>query len=42
MRSWKLHSKFYGTTHSDKARRDSLAAEVTGLLEIGDDPLAFA
>jgi hypothetical protein len=27
---------------SDEARRDSLAAEVTGLLEIGGDPLAFA
>jgi hypothetical protein len=27
---------------SDEARRDSLVAEVVGLLEIGGDPLAFA
>ncbi len=41
MRSWKLHSRFYATVRSDEARRDSLAAEVTGPLEIGGDPLAF-
>ena len=42
MRFWKPHSRFYVTTRSDEVRRDSLAADVTGLLEIGGDPLAFA
>jgi len=42
MRSWKLHSRFYATTRSGEVRRDWLAAEVTGLLEIGGDPLVFA
>jgi hypothetical protein len=42
MRSWKPHSRFYVATRSDEVQQDSLAAEVTELLEIGGDSLAFA